>query len=200
MTPDEINEQKNVEFYSASVNAWYNTSLEHDKSLLTLSAGGIGLLITLLTTIGLTSAEALVLYICAITAFVVSLVTILIVFRKNRNYIEDVLLGQSENNDPFLKKLDITALWAFGIGVLFTAVIGITAAIHSYSTKEKDMANEKINKTNSGFAQDSFNGVTKLQQNSDLGKSFNNAGNLKPAASTPVQPPANATPQNKSGK
>lgn len=60
MTPQEIEDLKTVEYYSAAVTAWFNTALEHDKSILTLAAGGIGLLITLLTTVGLSTAEALV--------------------------------------------------------------------------------------------------------------------------------------------
>ena len=63
---DEIEDQKRVEFYSAGLAAWYATRLEHDKSLLTLSAGGIGLLMTLMTTVGVSSAESLVLYVCAL--------------------------------------------------------------------------------------------------------------------------------------
>lgn len=57
MTPQEIEDLKTVEYYSAAVTAWFNTALEHDKSILTLAAGGIGLLITLLTTVGLSTAE-----------------------------------------------------------------------------------------------------------------------------------------------
>lgn len=97
MTPSEIEKlqltedsQKRIEYHAASYNAWFNTSLEHDKSLLALSAGGIGLLLTLLTTIGLSSAEALVLYVSAIMCFVVALVAILVVFRRNRTYIENI--------------------------------------------------------------------------------------------------------------
>lgn len=30
----DINEQKEIEFYSACVNAWFNTKLEYDKSIL----------------------------------------------------------------------------------------------------------------------------------------------------------------------
>ena len=44
-SPDETTRLKEVEFYAANVGAWLNTSLEHDKSILTLSAGGIGLLV-----------------------------------------------------------------------------------------------------------------------------------------------------------
>ena len=89
MTQEEIDDQKKIEFYAASVSAWYVSSLEHDKSLLTLSAGGIGLLITLLTTVGLGTAEALVLYVGAISSFVVALISVLRVFRGNQKYIED---------------------------------------------------------------------------------------------------------------
>ena len=120
MTQDEIDDQKKIEFYAASVAAWYESSLEHDKSLLTLSAGGIGLLITLLTTVGLGTSEALVLYIGAICSFVVSLVSILFVFRGNQRHIEDILSGKNQGADPILSKLDGTAIWSFGIGVVFT--------------------------------------------------------------------------------
>ena len=196
MTSEEIENQKRVEYYAASVGAWFNTSLEHDKSLLTLSAGGIGLLLTLLTTVGLLSAEALVLYIGAIASFVVALVAILVVFRRNRTHIEDILSGKSTSNDPLLTKLDATALWAFGIGVLFTAIIGIAAAVHSYSTKEKTMAKETTKNTETVPLRESFNGASDLQPApaSDFTKSFNGAGNLQPQPAASIPAPAVTTP------
>jgi len=219
MAPEEINDQKRVEYYAASVNAWFNTSLEHDKSLLTLSAGGIGLLLTLLTTVGLSSTDALVLYIGAIVSFVVSLVAILIIFRRNRTYIEDIFSGKSTDIDPLLTKLDTTALWAFGIGVLFTAIIGLIAAIHSYSTKEKNMANETTNKTvtlqlgesfncatNIRPGTESFNGASSLQPTTEFTKSFNGVGKLQPqpvesttapAASVPTPAPSGSSQKQK---
>lgn len=215
MTVEEIENQKRVEYYAASVNAWFNTSLEHDKSLLTLSAGGIGLLLALLTTVGLSSAEALILYIGAIVSFVVALVAILVIFRRNRTHIEDILSGKSISNDPLLTKLDATALWAFGIGVLFTAIIGIAAAVHSYSTKEKTMANETTKSTGTVSVCDSFNGASNLQPSTDITKSFNGASNIQPSpapalSTTPPAPsfdgaanlqpqPAAPTPQASSG-
>jgi hypothetical protein len=217
MTPEEIAHQKEIEYYASSVNAWFNTSLEHDKSILTLAAGGIGLLITLLTTIGLSSAETLVLYICAIVSFLVALVSVLVVFRRNRTYIEQILTGKVLESDPVLAKADSIALLTFGLGVIFTAVIGIATAIHSYSSKEKPVSNEptKANQTTPiresfngatnlrpGMAHDSFNGAASLQ------KSFNGASNLQPqpiastttpVASTPA-PATSGTSQNQSGK
>ncbi len=123
-------------------------------------------------------------------------------------------MGKAAVNDPVLAKADSIALWAFGVGVLFTAIIGIATAIHSYTSKEKPVTNEPTKTTQSvpsqesfngatnlqrGFAQDSFNGATLLQ------KSFNGATNLQPQslASTAVPVAINPTPsttQNQSGK
>jgi hypothetical protein len=214
MTPEEISHQKEVEYYASSVNAWFNTSLEHDKSILTLAAGGIGLLITLLTTIGLSSAEALVLYVGAITSFLVALLAVLVVFRHNRTYIEQVLAGKIAGNDPVLAKADSIALWAFGVGVVFTAVIGIDTAIHSFTSKEKAMSNEPTKSTQSVPLRESFNGATNLQLSiesfngaASLQKSFNGASNLQPqpiaSTSAPVvntpTPATASTSQNQSG-
>ena len=194
MTLEEIENQKRVEYYAASINAWFNTSLEHDKSLLALSAGGIGLLLTLLTTVGLSSAEALILYIGAIASFVVALVVILFVFRRNRTHIEDILSGKSTSSDPLLAILDVAALWAFGIGVVFTAFIGIAAAVHSYSTKEKTMVNETVKKTEN-IALGSFDGASSLQPSNCLEKkSFNNAVNLQPKPVASTTAPAASSP------
>ena len=194
MTQDEIDDQKKIEFYAASVAAWYESSLEHDKSLLTLSAGGIGLLITLLTTVGLGTSEALVLYVGAIISFVVSLVSVLFVFRRNQNHIEDVLSGKNQGTDPVLSRLDRIAIYSFGLGVVFTAVIGISAAIHSFSSKERIMANETTKTTETVPLRESFNGASNLQSGTDFGKSFSGAGNLQPQPATQTTVPS--TPAN----
>lgn len=207
MTQEEIDNQKRVEYYAASVNAWFNTSLEHDKSLLALSAGGIGLLLTLLTTVGLSSAEALALYIGAITSFVVALVAILVIFSRNRTHIVDIISDKSTSNDPLLTKLDATALWAFGIGALFTAIIGMAAAVHSYSTKERTMTNETPKKTETVPLRESFNGMANLQPSPAPAlstihpvPSFSGAANLQPppAAATPA-PTSSGSPQTQGG-
>lgn len=214
MTPDEIAHQKEVEYYASSTNAWFNTSLEHDKSVLTLAGGGIGLLITLLTTVGLSSEEALVLYVGAIASFLIALVSVLIVFRRNRTYIEQVLMGQAGATDPILARADSIAMWAFGVGVVFTAVIGIATAIHSYTSKEKSMANEPTKTPQTVPLRESFNGATNLRPTIDsfnraanLQRSFNGASNLQPQpiASTAAPtasattPPPSGTSQNPSG-
>lgn len=179
MTEDEIKKQKDIEFYAASVAAWYGTSLEHDKSLFALSAGGIGLLITLLTTVGLSSAEALVLYICALGSFLVCIISILIIFKGNQTYIQQIVSDGNSTNDPKLAIFDSIAFFAFGIGALFTAIIGVSAAINSYATKEKSMTKDNTNKEQQVQLKESYNGASKLQVTTDLNKSFNGAGSLQ---------------------
>lgn len=204
MTDNEIEGQKNIEYYAASVAAWYESSLEHDKSLLTLSAGGIGLLITLLTTVGLDTAEALVLYAGAIISFVVSIISVLGVFRENKRYIEDVLAGKNQTTDPILSKLDGTAIWSFAIGVVFTAVIGISAAIHSYTPKEITMANETKKTTetkesvncaeNARLETCSHNGAKKLQSQQQI------QSNVQTTTSTNNTHNGNSQSQSNNGK
>jgi hypothetical protein len=181
MSPEEITAQQDIEFYASSVDAWYNSALEHDKSLLALSAGGIGLLVTLLTTVGPASAAGLVLYVIAIMAFLATIGFVLWIFRRNRDYIQGLFSGKGKIDDPVLARLDTMAALAFGIGVAFTAVVGVAAAIHSYtaSSKEKVMSNESAKKSEPTIAHDSVNGAGNLQQRSDLKESFNKAGGLQ---------------------
>jgi hypothetical protein len=204
MTQEEITNLKHVEFYAASVNAWFNTKLEHDKSLLTLSAGGVGLLLTLLPSIE--SSTALIFFIGAISSFVVTLVALLFVFRRNGTHIENVI-SENDATDPVLKRIDILALWAFGIGVVFTATIGITAAINSYSSKDKTMATDTTKKTEAtqtinvvvgkfNLDLQSFDGMAKLQQ--QLQPPQLAARSASPAVSTPAPAVSNAS-QTQSG-
>ena len=50
-----VRDSKEVAFYGAVVEAWIGTRMEFDKSLLTLSLAGIGVVITLLTAVGMPS-------------------------------------------------------------------------------------------------------------------------------------------------
>lgn len=164
MTPEELKAQKDIQFYGASVNAWINTSLEQDKSLLTLSAGGIGLLIALLTTIGIAEVALLVLYVLAIVAFSVCLIFVLYIFSRNRKHVEKVLAGNPAA-DPSLGTADYAAMAAFLAGALLTGIIGITMAVSVYqSKKEQKMAEESKPAVTTGTVNRSFNNLGALQQ------------------------------------
>jgi hypothetical protein len=197
MTEQEIHEQKQIEFYAAAVNAWLGTSLEHDRSLITLSAGGIGLLITLLSTVGLHSVESLILYIMALIAFTTCLTAVLWIFKRNRAHLEHAIHGDNTVTDPLLTVLDTVAIVSFLFGAVLAATIGVAAAVHSFETREMLMSQDK----DRHMANDSINGILNVRPIDPLSKSFNGVTNMKPApqqpASTPATPPAAPAPQPK---
>ncbi len=193
MNDADIKAQKAVEFYAASVNAWYASALEHDKSIFALAGGGIAILVTLLTTVGFSTWVTLALFAVAIASFLITLVALLTIFRKNQAYIEATLAKGQPHNDPNLRRLDLVALVTFGIGVLFASAVGISAAFDSSTTKrtekEKTMATQGKNQQTQPIPlRESVNGAGRLQP--DLTKSFHGAGNLQTTASAPVAAPA----------
>jgi hypothetical protein len=199
MQKDDPFDPKDVEFYAAGVNAWYSTSLEYDKSIFSLSAGGIGLLITLLTTVGLTAAWLKFLYVAAILCFMTSLVAVLVIFRRNRNHIEQVLGagGGTVKEDPLLKRLDLAAIISFGTGAALASTIGITIAFTPSKPKEESMSSDSQKPTSQPTPSlESFDGIKNLQPTGGFTKSFNGIGNLQPqpTASAPVPQPAAPAP------
>ena len=187
-------QDKEVEFYAASVNAWFGTHLEHEKSLLTLSAGGIGLLITLMSTVGIHSVETVILYVVALASFLVCLSAVLWIFRRNATHLQEIIKS-SAAGDPVLRLLDTVAIASFSLGVLLSSIIGVAAAIHSFQSVEANMSNEQKSKGEQKLATDSFNGAVNMKPSDPLTKSFNGAINLKPEpAATPKQQPASTVP------
>lgn len=182
-------QDKDVEFYAAGVNAWFGTRLEHDKSLLTLSAGGIGLLITLLSTVGIHSAETVLLYVLALVSFLVCLSAVLWIFRRNATHLQDIIKSNAAG-DPTLRMLDTVAIASFLLGVLLSSIIGVAAAIHSFQSTEPNMSNDQKSKGERILANDSFSGAVSMKPD-PLTRSYNGAINLKPGtAAAPNQQPA----------
>jgi len=171
----DIMDQKAVEYYAATVEAWYGTRFEHDKSLLTLSAGGIGLLVTLLTTVGVTSAEALILYVVSLLSFALCLIIVLVIFRQNARYLEETVGGKAKSSDPFLAVLDNAAILSFTFGVILTVIIGTSSALNSYSDKAEKMTNKPVVVS----VRDSINGIMKMQPSTDLQRSFNGSSKME---------------------
>jgi hypothetical protein len=123
---DEIVKAKSVEYYAASVNAWFNTSLEFDKSMFALSGGGIALLVSLLSNVK--TLPLFLLFIAAIACFIVTTGLLLAVFQKNKPYA--MRLAQNEHADSsLLDALDMAAKIFFGLAVLLTVILGVAIAM-----------------------------------------------------------------------
>jgi hypothetical protein len=163
-----MSDPKEVEFYAAKANAWFNTRLEYDRSLLVLSAGGIGLLVTLLTTVGVDEVVLLLIFAFAIFSFIVCLLSVLYIFLRNAKHLEDLIAGRS-GADSVLSVLDSVSIFSFVLGVLLSSIIGLTIATSELMAKELAMTDPN----------------NKPQNGVPLIESYNGAANLAPG-STPI--------------
>ena len=132
MTPnfhdEELRVQKELAYYSALVSAWIETKMEFDKSLVMLSAGGIGLLITILSTVGVKTELELILYGGAFISFLLCVVSCLLIFNRNTRLIENSIRSKSLKKHR-LNWLDIIAPTSFLSGILFSISIGVIAGV-----------------------------------------------------------------------
>jgi hypothetical protein len=205
--------QKEVEFYAATVNAWYATTLEHDKSLFVLAGGGIGIMISLLTTVGFDNYGVLSLFLLAIFSFLNCLAYLLRIFEGNRTYLEAIVQGAHQGADANLQRWDKIAKNSFLVGVISSTVVGVAVAALKIPTKPMEnnqVSSDSRNPSERAMTLDSVQGAARLQP---LGKSFQGAANMAPAsaaaataasaatsaaaavqpASTPLPSPAGAT-------
>ena len=181
-----MNAPVDPQFYSASLAAWFNTSLERDKAVLALSGGGIGLLVTLLVNHGADSPFALFSYVFGILAFALSLVSVVFIFTRNRDHLQQVLNGNA-GLDPLLSAADRVAVVSFATGAVLTAMVGISPAASKYT--EKTMKNEPIHTSTPITEKKSFNGVGNLIPSAPA------ATPTQAPASQPAQQPATPTPK-----
>lgn len=188
-TEEELYILKEVEFYAAATNAWFTTRFEHDKSLLGLSAGAIGILITLVSTVGVKSIESLVVYILALFSFMICLGSLLVIFRKNSEHLEQSVQAQAIS-DPFLSVLDKTAIISFMVGVLLASIIGISTAITSYVEKGNTVSDNKLKTSQSEtILEKSLNGAYIMSPKEPATGSVIGINNMRPAAPVPAAEP-----------
>lgn len=108
--------------YSASIQAWFGTKMEKDKSLLTLASAGIGILVSL----GATSRIEKICYISAISFFIFTVFCALVVFEINAKLIESIILeNKPEKVGKIAQILDYSLILSFLFGVIAFAMLGI---------------------------------------------------------------------------
>ena len=118
---------KEVAFYGAAVQAWIDSKMEYDRTLIMLSAGALALLVTILTTVGVSAAYQVGLYVIACVCFAVCIGVCLRVYRRNSDYILEVLTKSKPSIS--MLRLDRWALVCFFSGVAAFAAIGVTTAV-----------------------------------------------------------------------
>lgn len=190
-----MSDDKEVAYYSAKVSAWFNTKLEYDKSLLVLSTGAIGLLITLLTTTNVGSTTLLCIFVVAIACFLFCIIFILAIFSWNAKHLEELIAGNNKNN-RILAILDNLAIFFFIVGVVLASIFSYIAAENKINLMEKHMSEK--NESNQSIIKESFNGAGNLDPKIEK-KSFNGAHNLIPQKK-PDNNSTNSTGNSQSGQ
>ena len=166
-----IDTGKEVAHYSAVLAGWTSTRIEFDKSKLTLSVAGIGLLVTLLTTIGIDNYAGFVLYVFAIISFLVTITCVLIIFQRNAKHLEKVIT-EDEKSDSVLRMLDTLSSFSFLTAVLFSMAIGLSQGMASIHTgQEKCMTEEKEDTVQVVTSKKSLEGLGKLKPSDSGGDS-----------------------------
>jgi hypothetical protein len=153
--------------------AWVDTRMEKDKTLLTLATGGIGVITTLATTVGPGSLVELGLYGLSAISFVVTIIAAVLIFDANSQHLEEVLLKQTTEDDPELQWLDRVLFTSFVIGVMLACAIALTAG-YSHIGKDHKVAEQNLRESLSGIGrlntavtgapeQKSLTGIGRLQ-------------------------------------
>lgn len=121
-------EGKNIAHYQTLLSAWIDTRMERDRTLITLCSGAIGLLFTVLITVGVASRCEIPLYALALASFLGALGILLVILHKNSELIEAELRDEG-HAAPDLLQYDRWASGLFVVGIVFSAAIGIIEAI-----------------------------------------------------------------------
>ena len=161
---DNSYKEKDIAFYSATLNAWYTTKFERDKNILGLSSAGIGLLVTLATAIGIYSTCTASMYVLAVLSFLISIICILAIFSRNADHLEK-LIKEKEDKSDILNFLDKLSTGSFIFGIIFTLLLGIFSGIHNLNQKEMTMAKdtEKMVNTSNNTENKSLNGASGMR-------------------------------------
>lgn len=143
-------EGKNVAHYGTMLSAWIRTKMERDKVLLTLSVGGIGLLVTIFSTVGVKHWWEILLYVIAVIFFVTTITVCILIYDRNSKHIEDILRGKA-TRDHVLKRYDKLSRDFFIVAVVVSMGIGAVTAYNKLSELNKkgniQMCDEKTENT-----------------------------------------------------
>ena len=155
-------EGKNIAHYQVLLSSWIKTRMEQDKMIITLSAAAIGLLITVITAIGIRGFWPYFFAITAIVGFIIAICSCLHIFQFNAKHLEENLRSKNtKNTSNLLKKLDKLTISSFYMGIICAVLMAVFMSFQktgglTMGEKKQDTP-KKVEKT-----QKSANGIKKL--------------------------------------
>ncbi|HXC49724.1 MAG TPA: hypothetical protein VN634_02460 [Candidatus Limnocylindrales bacterium] len=188
-------EAKEAAYYGALVQAWFSTRMERDRTIIALSAGGVGVLVTLLTSRSPMTDTEFVLYILDSFAFMTAIVAGITVLQRNSDYIVQLLRKPEEPDDRALQWLDRLAVGGFALGLVLALTVGIVAGAKKLNMEERSMAKEPVRSRQT--LDEAFHGANALRPSaaSNSERSFNGAASLAPTQPVATQPTSQSSTQ-----
>lgn len=161
----KINISKYIEYYSQAYASFYNTTLEKDKSILTLSVAGLGFLITFANLNVKLGCVAYAAFILAALAYLYSIYNIITIFGENAKYIIEITTdsGKEGEIETQLKKYDKRAINSFYIGIILSLALGVITSFQSQLKEENIVAEENTDFKNLKVIGESYGGVSMLK-------------------------------------
>lgn len=164
------------------ISAWINSKMERDKQLLGLSASGIGLLVTLLRTVGASNKLQIVCFCLALICFLITVILVICILDQNSKHIEEILNNSKTQESKVLQYLDHIAAISFVVAMVSIIIIGFSISLSNLSEKENTMSKEqqnnnqaKFTKTENDVSEFSLNGIANLRpQSPEVSVDINN--------------------------
>jgi len=183
-------EQKEVEYYTNTVQAWYTTKLEKDKSILTLSSAGLGLISTYLINNNFNTVCELIVIILALISFLVAIISAILIFDANAKYVEFTINDNIDSNAKYLRFLDDLLLGSFILAVVLTTSSVVKYSLDKNNINKKEVISMKKNETAPlSIGIESYDGAFNLkpveQSSQDKKRSFDGAEKIKPTQPKP---------------
>lgn len=135
----ELKKDKAVEYYASTINGWINMRMEITKTLVILSTGGIGVLLTFFKDIPKENIMIFYMYIVSFLFFVLSVSLAIIVYYKNSDFFAWIL-NSREGKKPNPKIYMNLAIGTF----IFSVLLSFYVAIELKDLKESDIKEKYI--------------------------------------------------------
>lgn len=149
---DNYKKELKIQYYSASLNGWLNTKLEETKTFITLSTGGIGVLLIFFPNIP-NNNFLIYCYFISIVLFIISVASFTTIFGVNAKYlVEQINKDKKEENVNLIKKsknililLSFLGKTAFSLAVLISCFLPAYLKFNSYESNSSELnLNKKI--------------------------------------------------------
>lgn len=178
---EDEEKQKRVAYYTSLINAWIQTKMESDKTLILISSGGIAFLINFLTK-EITTITDLIIILAALISFFMVIVFCILIFERNSKLIE-ALTENTEAKDEWLGTLDKLAKGAFGLALIFTLIIGASNGIENLYKNLNSKGEMKMSDMKK-VQNESLKDLGNLNPEKGLEKSLNGLSSLRPEKNT----------------